>query len=304
MALVQASAPTGRSQVDDAIATQFFHDRWQEVNVDPYIGLRLMTLFSTTPESSNSLRMDIVVPNEFTGAAAVADNDAAPEEALETTVVSLTGAKYGLRSFTLDLAMRLGIGRPLGKVQDGLTHAHMNLMHTTALALFNSFSASTGSASAVLDFAAWDTITALHKEQNHGHSDLWACFHGAAIRQLKADLRTSASALYGSAFGDAAARALKNTNPNEGISFDGYTLYQSNDCPVGDTTGRTGGLGVGSMNMEDDENACLGRVAWEMLDFEAQRDASRFGLWTVAGTTWAIGIVKNGSGRNYIHSAS
>ena len=300
MSLNAATEPTGSTQLAEAINTEYIHRRLQTVLVDPMPGLMIAGLINSSEGAANSLNYELKQGNEFTGAATVADNDAAPEESFVPTSVGITVAKYGLRSFVLDGPNQRSVFNVGNRVIDGLRHAHMDLVHTTALGLFTSVTAGTGTNATLLTLATWDTATGLFRSQNHDPGPLWAVFGGAQVRQLTANLRTNAAGIYSTNFGDKAAQALHNTNPGMGISFAGFTLYESANVTVGDTTGRTGCFGVGGPGMQ--ENAGIVRVRYERLSYEMQRDASRYGTWLVSGTKWGLGIAKQGNLRYQICS--
>lgn len=302
MALTQSTEPTGNTQLAEVIHTEYMHQRMQRVPIDPYVGLRIMGLIETSEAETKSYNYEFKQPNEFTGAAAVAQNDAAPQESLVPTSVAVSGARYGLRAFVLDSASRLAIVSAANGIIDGLTHAQTDLLHTTAIGLFTSIATSAGSNATVNDLANWDSTTGLFRATNHDPGPLWAVMKPIAVRALRNSLRTSAAALYGTSFGEASARALMNTQPGLGTNFDGFMLSESDDVPAGDTTGWTNALGVGGPGMEQD--AGIVRVRWQPLQFEMQRDAARYGTWIVSGAVWGVGIAKQNNLRAFITSNS
>lgn len=290
MSLNQAADPTGSTQLAEVINTEYIHRRMQTIPTDPKVGLVITGLIDSSEGASNSLNYELKQGNEFTGVTAVADNDAAPEESHVPTSLGITIALYGLRSFVLDGPSARSVFNVGNSVIDGLRHAQGDLPHINVLALFNSVTAITGDNATTLTLQEWDTATGLLRTSNHDSGPLWATFGGAQVRQLRSNLRSTASAIYGTAFGDESARALANTNPGLGTPFSGYTLHESSDVPVGDTTGRTGCFGVGGPQMQ--ENAGIVRVRYQRLKFELQRDAGRYGTWIVSGSKWGIGIAK------------
>ncbi|MEM6988910.1 MAG: hypothetical protein AAF721_00390 [Myxococcota bacterium] len=299
MALIQATEPTTQTALSGAIATEYLHRRKQTLPVDPLVGLMIAGVIPLTLQGTNSLTWQSSIENEFTGVATVAENDAAPEESLTATQVQVSGAKYGLRSFVLDNAIKLaGMGVKLTDVSRRLKHAHANYWHQQILALFTSITAAGASADTdAMTLLIWDANTASFRATPHDSGQLWAVLHNTAHAQLRSDLRQNAAALYGSAFGDAAARQLLNTKQGMGVPFDGYMLYESVDVPTSGA-GVANALGVGSPGMQ--ENAGIVRPVWEKIDFEGQRDAGRFGLWIVSGLTAGVGIAKQANLRRFL----
>jgi len=102
------------------------------------------------------------------------------------------------------------------------------------------------------------------------------------------------AALFGATWGDRASTALQNKSPGAGVAWDGVTVFQSGDIPVGDTTGWTNFVCVtGPM-------AAIEMPVWQELLPFIQPDESRFGTWLGVSIIAEPGIVKNANARAFI----
>ena len=298
MSMNAANEPTGSVQLDQVINPVYIRRRMQTIPTDPKSGLVICGIIDTSEAENNTLTHRLTAPNEFQGAAPVADNDAAPEESLVPTATNISGQRIGIRSFVLDGPSERAVINTANAVIDGLRHAQEDLAHRSALNLFPSIAAVTGDNTTALDLVAWDAITGLFHSSNHDDGTKWAVFGSPAVRQLRASLRTTAASIYATSFGDKAAAALNEKTPGKAIPFDGYMVHQNDDVPPGDVTGITGAIGVGDASMEDNAGIC--RIRFQRVRFEMQRDASRYGTWVVTGTVYGVGIAKQTNLRAYI----
>lgn len=284
MALVQATEPTGTTQVAELINSEFI----ERVLMDPAMGskpgLEIARKTMLPMSSTNSFVHQLVTRNEFTGAAVVAQNDAAAEESFVPTSSSITGARVGLRSFMLD-ADAVTVVSVGAEIIKGLRHAIERDVHEDIMALFSSVSATQGADTDVFTLTTWDTATTALRGAFHDPGPLFAVLHSDQVRDLRSDLSTNAAALYGSSWGDRAASAMQNTTPGLGVSFAGYTVYEVDDCPASGS-GWLGCIGV----MGD--NGGLQLSMWQALQFATQRDESRFGAWIVGSVIRGTGIRK------------
>jgi hypothetical protein len=175
-----------------------------------------------------------------------------------------------------------------------ILRAHRDYIHQQVLALFTSITASAGSATQEGTLAFWDAQTQAHRAGLITPGPLWAATNGDFQRDLRGDLVTNMSALFGSAYGAQAADALKDPKAGLMRTFDNYLMYETANTPAGDTTGWTNALGVGG------EDAGIEVVQMQDLSAELQRDASRYGTWIVGGMIVGWGIVKQSQLRAFI----
>lgn len=285
MAMINPVDATTRTSVDSVYNTEYITRQWRETARDPMIGAGLAKMVDLTLEEANSLLYEVPIVAEMTGVAAISGTDAAPEDSLATTTAQITCALYGLRSFVKDNTRSkvMAVG---SEVQRQILRAHQDYVHRLILALISSISSSSGSNSTNFTLAVWDAHTQAHRAGLITPGSLWAALNPDQNRDLRADLVTSAAALLGSSYGERAADALKDPVAGLMRQFDGYTIYETNDTPVGDTTGWTGALGVGG------EDAGIELVMMEDLTPELQRDAGRVGTWIVGHMIVGAGIVK------------
>lgn len=285
MAMIAPIDATTRTTVDDVYNTEYITRNWRETARDPIIGAGLCKLVDLTLEEANSLTYEVPIVAEMTGVAAITGTDAAPEDSLTTTNAQITCALYGLRAFVKDdtRSKVLAVG---AEVQRQILRAHQDYTHRQILGLLTSITATSGANTTDFTLAIWDAHTQAHRAALITPGPLWAVLNQDQSRDLRADLITNAAALLGSAYGEQAAAALKDPTTGLMRAFDGYTIYETNDTPVGDTTGWTGALGVGG------EDAGIELVMMQDITPELQRDASRYGTWIVGGMIVGWGIVK------------
>lgn len=280
MALTQATEPTTTSTATEIFNTEYISRLIEYAAEDPYVGERIV-MRTVLGAEATSYTYQIVTANQFTGAAAVTQNDAAVEESFNPTAATISAARIGLRAFLVRQANMHGTISAGEEVVRGLVHAVRDDIHIDTLALFTSISASAGSNATNNTLSNWDTQTTAFRAGNHDNSPLWCVMNPDAVRDLRSDLVTNAAALFGSAWGDQAARALMNQTPGLGVSFDGFTVHESANTPAGDTTGWTNAMGT---------MRGLELVVWDPLMIKVQADESRYGDWFVAGTIVGIGI--------------
>ncbi|MBK8241624.1 MAG: hypothetical protein IPK74_39455 [Deltaproteobacteria bacterium] len=166
--------------------------------------------------------------------------------------------------------------------------------HETIMDLATSLSNSQGDATTENDLANWDLVMHNLRAQNHDDGPLVAGMVPDAVRDLRQDLVANAAALFGATWGDRAATALQNKSPGMGVAWDGVTVYQSADLPVGDTTGWTNFVAVVG------PQAAIEMPVWQQLTPFFQPDESRFGTWIGVSIIAEPGIVKNANARAFI----
>lgn len=293
MALIQATQPTGTSQVTDLFYTQYISRIVRDVANEPMVGLTAVNPVNLTGGDVNSYTYQVPIWNEMTGAAIVAENDAAPEDALETDQVQITGARVAIRTFVLDVTNR-AVAPVVAKATERVTRAVRRFFHEQVLDLATSLSNSQGAATVENTLGNWDLVTHNLRAQNHDAGALNAYMHPDAVRDLRANLIAEAAGLFGATWGDRAANALQDKSPGAGVAWDGVTVYQSGDIPVGDTTGWTNFICVvGS-------EAALEMPVWQDIQPFVQPDNSRFGSWIGVSMIARAGIVKNDNARAFI----
>lgn len=285
MAMIAPIDPTTRTTAQHVFNTEYITRNWRETARDPMIGAGLCKIVPIDLAEANSYVYRVPIVAEMTGVAAIAGTDAAPEDALSTSFASITCQLYGLRSLVKD-DTRSNILAVGSEVQRQILRAHQDFIHRSIIGLFTSITATSGTNATEFTLGVWDAHTQAHRAGLITDGPRWAALSSAQNRDLRADLVTNAAALLGSAYGEQAAAALKDPNAGLMRAFDGYTVYETLDAPVGDTTGRTGALGVGG------DDAGIELVMMQDLTAELQRDASRYATWIVGGMIVGWGIVK------------
>lgn len=293
MALIQSTQPTGTAQVTDLFASQYISRVVRDVASEPMIGMNCVNIVNLTGSDVNSYTYQVAIWNELTGAAVVAQNDAAPEDALETDQVQITGSRVAIRTFVLYVNDK-AIADVATKAAERVTRAVRRNFHEQIVDLGASLSNSQGAATTENTLGNWDLVMHNLRAQNHDDGPLVSVMHPDAVRDLRADLMANAAALFGATWGDRAAGALQDKSPGMGVAWDGVTVYQSGDAPVGDTTGWTNFVAVVG------PSAALEMPVWQELTPFMQPDESRFGTWIGCSMIAAPGIVKNDNARAFI----
>jgi hypothetical protein len=293
MSLEAPSDATTRTTVDEVYNTEYISRFWREGPVDPIIGQELVKLVPLPLEEANSLVYEVPIVGEMTGVAAVSGTNAAPEDSLETTMAQITCALYGLRTFVKDntksKVMRVG-----EVAMHKLQLAHQDYVHRQILALMTSIGSSAGTNATENTLANWDAQTQAHRTLLYTPGPMFGVLNPDAVRDMRGDLSSNMSALFGSGWGEKAADALKATQAGLMRTFDGYFIHESANTPAGDTTGWTNALLVGG------EDAWAELVVMQDLESEFQRDASRYGTWMVGGMIVGWGIVKQSQARAFV----
>lgn len=286
MSLVAPGTPTTVSTVNDAINSEYITRMARDAARAPLVGELIIKPVVLPPEAT-SYTYQVPIVDTMTGAAVVAVPNAAPEAALSTSVVTITGSRRGIRSFLPDAVARVTTIDSFNSTVRNLSYALRADIEEDVLAIFTSITATQGDNATTNDLANWDTATTAFRALNHDAGTLYAVLHPDQIAELRTDLATNAAALFGSSFGDRAHAALANTTPGLGTPFDGYTILESSRVPAGDTTGHTGALVVGG------DLAAIEMPVWIGMTGATQRDESRWGTWIVLGVVMGVGLVKD-----------
>lgn len=297
MALVQAVTPTTTTTASHLLNTEIISRLIRMAAMDPMVGLeivKVVDLRSMFVEGVHSYTYRITTIAEMTGAAVIAENDAAPEAATTTSAATISGVRRGLRSFVLDLINDAGVIRVDQPTIQLITHAIRDLDHRNILALFTSLTNVQGNNAVNHNLANWDLVTLNFRTQNFDPGPLWCVQNSDASRDLRADLIANAAGLFATSWGDRAQQALMAQRPGMGVAWDGYTVYESNDTPIGDTTGWTNALGVGG------DFGAIEHPVWQDMKPFVQRDESRFGGWFGESKISGYGIAKNANARAFI----
>lgn len=295
MALIQATTPTTTSTSQHLLNTEFISRLVRMAAMDPLVGLEIVNPVDLTNEKAvNSYTYRIATVAEMTGAAVVTENNAAPEAAMTTSASTITGARRALRSFVTDLINDMGVIQVDSAVLDNLVHALRNLDHQNILGLFTSLTNTQGNNATVHTLANWDLVTLNFRSQLYDDGPLWCVQRTTTSRDLRADLIANAAGLFAASWGDRAQQALQTTRPGMGVPWDGYTVYESLDVPVGDTTGWTNAVGVGG------QLAAIEHPIWQELKPFVQPDQSRFGGWAGVSKISGYGIAKQANARAFI----
>lgn len=293
MALIQATTPTGTAQVNDLFDTQYISRVVRSVASEAIVGMDFAKIVDLTGSDVNSYTYQVAIWNELTGVAMVAENDAAPEDALTTDQVQISGARYALRTF-IEYKNAKAIVDVTTAAVERLTRAVRRNRAEAIIDLATSLSNSQGSAAVINDLANWDLVMHNFRTQNHDDGPLMAALHPDGVRDLRADLMANAAALYSASWGDRAAAALQNNSVGVGVAWDGVTVYTTSDVPVGDTTGWTNFVCVAG------DMAAIEFAVWQELTPFYQPDESRFGTWVGVSIIAEPGIVKNDNARAFI----
>lgn len=295
MAQEQATTPVTTTQVANNTLALYLSDYVRLANQDPKVGLQIVYEF-TGGMGQNSYVHAFNERSRLTGVAVVTQNDAAPEARATLSQGTITGDRRGLSTFILDQANLVSIQNEHRVNADQLMDAWRQYWHDQVMALFTSITATSGTNATNNTLQNWDTVTALFRTDNHvNRGSKWVVMHPDAIRDLRADLRTNAASLFGTPMVEGEARAVLQTQPGLGVSFDGFTLYESADCPVGDTTGWTNAMGL----LAGEESA-LEMDIYERGSIRLSPDPHRFGQWQIVGGIAGVGIRTQGSCRAFI----
>jgi hypothetical protein len=294
MALVQATTPVTTTQIANNTLALWIDKYVRLAPRAPKVGLFIVFL-DTAGRGQNSYVKAINERSRLTGVAVVAQNDAAPEARATLTQSTITGGRRGLRTFILNQANLVSIENEFAVNAGQLVEAHDQYWHEQVLGLFTSVTATSGTNATNHTLQNWDTVTAAFRNDNHAPGALWAVKNPDAIRDLRVDLRTNAAALFGTAFGEAEARAALNNQSGLGVMFDGYTMYESAATPAGDTTGWTNCLGVNA-----GPDSAFEIDSYEEASIVVQPDQSRFGQWQVIGSIAGVGIARQSSARAFV----
>ena len=292
MALIQATNPTTVTTVNDLFASQYIGRLVRDVASEAIIGMNFCNVVPMPPDA-HSYTYQVDIWNEIDDATAVVDNEAAAESALTTDQVQIAGSRYARRTFVLYNTSR-AIVSVVEKAVERVTRACRRRNHEATLALATSLTNTQGTAATVHDLANHDLVMHNFRTQDHDPGPIVMGLHDDAVRDLRADLVSNAAALYGATWGDRAAAALQNKEPGAGVAWDGITVYQTSDMPVGDTTGWT------NMVVVAGELAAIEMPVWQELTAFQQPDESRFGVWIGCSIICEQGIVKNANGRKFI----
>jgi hypothetical protein len=279
------SAPTGLTQLAEVINTEYISRQIELAAIDPLIGERIVMRTVLDPAVVNSYTYQIVTGNEMTGAAVVTPHNEAPEDAWEPTSDTISGVRIGLSSFVPD-SSRVTIVNTANAVIAGLTHAVRDMVHDDILDLFANADNSAGDATTEFDLAFWAAQTIAFNSQLPDPGERHAVLHAQQQTELRADLMSSAAALFGASWGDRAAAGLGTTQVGAGVPFDGYNMHIALDVPAGDTTGHTAALLV----RNDGGHSALELVVWEPLSIAMKDERRRYGTWLVAGAILGVGI--------------
>lgn len=294
MAFVQATDPTTVTTVNDLFYNQYISRLVRDVASEPIIGMEFVNIVDLTGAEVNSYTYSVDTWNELDNASAVADNDAAAEDSLTTDQVSITGARYAIRTFVLDNTSK-GIVDVVTKAVERVTRSVRRSRHAAIMTLMTSLTNTQGSNAIVHDLGNHDLVMHNFRTQLVDEGPIVMGLNPDAVRDLRADLISNAAALYGATWGDRAAGALQTTGPtSQGVAWDGTTVYQTGDTPAGDTTGWTNFVVIAG------PNAAIEMPVWQQLTPFIQRDESRFGTWIGCSIIAEPGIVKNANARRFI----
>jgi hypothetical protein len=297
MAMIQATTPTTTATAQHLLNTEFISRLVRLAAMDPMVGLEIVKpvdLRAEYKQGCNSYTYRITTIAEMSGAAVVTENNAAPEAALTSSASNISGVRRALRSFVTDLINDLGVIQVDENTLQNILHGIRNLDHQNILALFTSLTNTQGTNAIVHSLANWDLVTLNFRAQLFDPGPLWAVQRTTTSRDLRSDLISNAAGLFAASWGDRAQQALQTTRPGMGVPWDGYTVYESLDVPVGDTTGWTNAVGVGG------DLAAIEHPVWQELKPFAQRDESRFGGWLGASKISGYGIAKQANARAFI----
>src|SRR5687768_15420490 len=168
MALIQAVDPTTVTTVNDLFHSQYINRVVRDVAAEPIVGMNFAEVVDLTGDDVNSYTYQVAIWNELTGVAAVADNDAAPEDALTTDQVQIAGARYALRTFVL-YNTKKAIVSVVTKAIERVTRAVRRHRAEAILDLATSLTNTQGSNATVHDLANHDLV--MHNLRSQDHDD-------------------------------------------------------------------------------------------------------------------------------------
>lgn len=294
MAGIQPVDPTTRTTINDLFASEYITRLVRSVASEPIIGMNFVKIVDLTGDPAvNSYTYQVPILSEMSGADVVSFPDAAPEDALESSNVQITGSRVALRTMVAN-DTRIAVVSAVEAATERVTRAVRRQRHEAVMALATSLTNSQGSNSTENTLGNWDLVMHNLRAQNHDDGPLAACMDPDGVRDLRADLIANAAALFGATWGDRAANALQDKSPGAGVAWDGVTVYQSGDIPAGDTTGWTNFVCVVG------EQAAIEMPVWQGLTPFVQEDQSRFGMWIGVSIISGVGIVKNDNARAFI----
>lgn len=166
------------------------------------------------------------------------ETDEVASVAVTPTAANITTAEYATGTFLSERAEMLSQHPALAQCIEAVVKGLMLRVDTAVLALATSISGSQGSNATTNDLGNFVSAMAAFTAQGKFATYMPACvMHPDAVRDLNADLATSASALLGSTVGASMQSALQGVNQGVFTNFCGYMMAQSDRVPAGDTTG-------------------------------------------------------------------
>lgn len=290
MPLDTPTVPVGPTQVDNNTVNVLLERRARFANQPRNVGTEIAYI-NPIMNPGNSYVRRINERSALSGVNTFAVGDNAPESRSTLTPTTITGALRGLRTYIRDDADLVSIENEIMVNDEQLRRAWARYWSLQVLALFSSVNASTGTAATTFDLTNWDSVTSLFRLDGHPDGMLWAVLHGDAVRDLKASIRSSGSAVFGSMFGERKADALAASTNGLGVPFEDYMLYEANEVPAGDTTGWTNCLGV---KADERDSGIVVDVHLESR-VRYQRDESSVGGVQVISGISGAGIAAQGS---------
>jgi hypothetical protein len=263
-------------------------------NDEPLVGLRIVEE-NTDGIGESSYVHQFNQRGPLTGVAVVPEADEAPEALPSLTPGQITGDQHGLMTFISNKANLVSIQREHEVNVVQLRMAWRQFWHTQVLALFTGVTKTSGDSATTNTLQNWDFVTAAFRNDNPIPGARWAVLNPDAVRDLRTNIRTSAASLYATPMVEANARAVTNTTPGLGVQFDGYTLYESADTPVGDTTGWTNCLGL-----KAGQQSALEMDIYDRSRVTVQAENTRFGIYQIIGGILGVGIRTQESARKFI----
>lgn len=286
--------PLTTATIVDNFLAHFLNEFVRFANDEPLVGLRIVFEF-TDGMGENSHVHQFNQRSPLVGVAVVPEADKAPEAISSLTPGQITGDQFGLMTFIVDKAANVSIQREHEVNVVQLRMAWRQFWHTEVLSLFTGITKTSGDNATTNDLQNWDFVTAEFRNDNVIAGPRWAVLNKDAVRDLRRNIRESAAALYSTPMVEANARAVTNTTPGLGVAFDGYTLYESNDTPPGDTTGHTNALGILA-----GEQSGLEMDIYARSKVDIQFEKTRYGRWQIIGGILGVGIRTQESLRKFI----
>ncbi len=230
-------------------------------------------------------------------AAAVTESDEVGATALSSTEVTITTALNAKAVFVTDQAAGAGVINVFSLAINRAVDAVQRRINDQVVALATSITATVGSNATTNDVANMNVVLtayrALVKANLSGRALM--LLHGDAKRDLQEDAVNTTNALYSSSVGEQLFNATNQAQMGMMTQFGSFLIMDTDDMPVGDTTGWT--------NMVVDAGGAETAFAIAVskgVEVVLWREPKRFGTWVIASADYGVGIVHQDRAQAFI----